>query len=359
MFSNYQYALSSVEKTQIKTLRTQGIQPTIIAIYDILHGTTCADKAVDCFMSKGVNVVKVSSAEGLNHPIFKSDQFNGIYLTGGHNLLAEEFRTKFEGQLLGIATEKDLPLLGICRGLQTIGYHSGYEVTSFQEGEDVKHAIPPLGTSSHIHTNSVSPVVVHPGSQLYNALQYKFKNNDNKPIEYPVVCLHGQHLVGEPKAPLKVTGRAQSDGVIESVEKMTGKKYFAIAFQHHPEVVIDFFKKRTRELLAEKLRETNRWIGFHQKCIREAEESIKQTTQEETLGKLEKEIHKYKTSIARLEQEKQNISKEMTHPKSSIEEKAARAELGLFTKQVKKQFLEQCTQSSEESHVKTVFDKKN
>lgn len=75
---NYQYALSAGEKALIKTFSELGIRPTIIAICDIHHGTTYIRKAIDYFNSKGIEVVTVSSSEGLTHPIFTS-HFNGIY----------------------------------------------------------------------------------------------------------------------------------------------------------------------------------------------------------------------------------------------------------------------------------------
>lgn len=339
MFSkgNYQYALNPDEKTQIKTLKKQGEQPTIIAIYDYLHGTACADKTMEYFTSKGIKVVKVSSAEGLNHSIFESYNFNGIYLTGGQNIFAKELRATFEGQLLEIATQKDIPLFGICRGLQTFGYYAGCKVGDLPDG--VEHAAPQFG---RINIDTLKPVVVQPGSQLYRALQYKFKCPDDQSIEYPIVCLHEQHLIGELKDPIKITGRSRQDDVIESLERSTGK-YTSFALQHHPELVIDYYKQRTKEVLQTEYEDVNRGIIDREKNIKEAKDAIGQTTQEEALWSLNKKVARHEASLACLMQKKQKLIKEMAHPKKSIEEQAARAELGLFAKQVKKQFLEQNT----------------
>lgn len=355
----FQYALNLDEKKQIKTLRAQGVQPSVIAIYDSEHGTTYADKAIAHFMSKGINVVRVSSSEGLSHPIFTSNHFNGIYLPGGHDVLDGDIRTKFEGQLLEIATQKDLPLLGICRGLQAVGYHSGCEVTNLNGA----HSTFSINTS----TNSGSPVVIQPGSQLYSALQYKFKQTDSKPIEYPVICLHDQHIVGVPKNHVKVTGRTRLDGTIEAVERLTGK-YTSFALQHHPEAVICFYKEE-KEKLAYQYIESEKYIKLNEGFIADAKKLIEQKSEElsssmsenrkkeleEEINNLYKDIKGNKESITFFKNFRQEYEKEIAHPKKSIEEQAARAELGLFTKQVKKQFLEQRAQELKPPKQKSSF----
>lgn len=367
MFNRYPYALNPSEKTQIKTLREKGIQPTIVALYDSSHGTTYADKAIAHFSSKGINVVKISPAEGLSHPIFTSNDFNGIYLPGGHNISPEETRTNFEVQLLELAEQKDLPLIGICRGLQIFGYHSGGEVKDLPE--NITHAT----DLRDVGTNSANPVVIQPGSQLYNALQYKFKNADNKPFEYFVTCLHDQNLVGNLENGLKVTGRNHSDGVIEAVERSTGK-YTSFALQHHPEAVIDLYKRpealetavdiigyhvtyklelvRRDQLLAEKMSSDIQQLETeHEKLTKNTPEYFLSSTrladEKMRLAQITNRIKEDEASIAFYQQKKRGIEEYLANPERSKEEIAARAELGLFTKQVKKQFLEQQVQPKE------------
>lgn len=354
---SYRYALSTSEKNHVKTFASKNIKPTIVAIYDQNTGVECTDQAIDHFTSKGIEVIKIPSAEGLNHPIFKSFQFNGIYLTGGPDISASDPRTTFEGQLLAIANERDIPLMGICRGLQAMGYHSGYELKNGDADEHM-HKDVKKGTNN--------TVVVQPGNQLYHALQHKLKKgNDSQPIIYPVLCLHMQHIENNSNKELTITALSQFDGCIESVEKSTGK-YTSFALQHHPEVLNQRERLGKHYLITlnadiETLEDS---ISMKEKMIKGTEERIKKFEQEirswpERMSESQRqflesmrpsspytinEVKQDKEKLERFKKEKQGIEKFL----QSIEYKTARAELGLFTKQVKKHFLEKHSEVRDE-----------
>jgi gamma-glutamyl-gamma-aminobutyrate hydrolase PuuD len=65
-----------------------------------------------------------------------------------------------------LAQERDIPFLGICRGLQTIGYHEGLAVTDLPNdaNKGYPHYDEPYGDYNR-------KVVIKSGSQLHNALQ--------------------------------------------------------------------------------------------------------------------------------------------------------------------------------------------
>jgi len=84
---------------------------------------------------------------------------SGILLTGGNDLLltknarntAQE-RDQFELQLLSLCSEKNIPVLGVCRGMQLMTTYFGGKIISVKNHVATQHTL-------SIHTNGVMPLI--------------------------------------------------------------------------------------------------------------------------------------------------------------------------------------------------------
>ncbi len=126
----------------------------------------------------------------------------------------DRVRDGIEGALLDEALVRDLPVLGICRGLQFLNVHLGGTLRQHIDG----HKYPKV--------REVHSVTIAPGSRLEAILATR---------EYVVNSRHHQaaERVG---AGLAVTATAP-DGVVEALE-LPGKR-FVLAVQWHPEARTD------------------------------------------------------------------------------------------------------------------------
>ncbi len=178
----------------------------------------------DAVRTAGAEPVLICSADGVR----TLDGFAGLVLAGGSDINptvfgeAREERTHppddardgFELALLADALARDLPVLGICRGMQlfNVAHHGG---TLFQhiDGHEKRSADPSLPA----HT-----VVVEPGTLLAGI------------VAEPELAVNSRHhqAVSRLGEKLVVAARAP-DGVIEAIER-PGRR-FALAVQWHPE----------------------------------------------------------------------------------------------------------------------------
>ena len=126
----------------------------------------------------------------------------------------DRVRDGLEGALLDEALERDLPVLGICRGLQFLNVHLGGTLRQHIEG----HKRPKV--------RDVHGIAIAPGSRLESILGER---------EYVVNSRHhqGADRVG---TGLAVTATAP-DGVVEALE-LPGRR-FVLAVQWHPEARTD------------------------------------------------------------------------------------------------------------------------
>lgn len=159
---------------------------------------------------------------------------DGLIISGGydvdparynedpHPLLQGTFpeRDEFEFTLAKMAMDKEIPLLGICRGHQILNVLNGgtlYQDISLKEGSFIKHAQSSHGT---VVTHKIN---IEKDSMLYSIL------GDSTMVN----SLH--HLSIKDLAPgFKIVATA-NDGVIEAIEKEGD--YFAMGVQWHPEVL--------------------------------------------------------------------------------------------------------------------------
>ncbi|MFA5142319.1 MAG: gamma-glutamyl-gamma-aminobutyrate hydrolase family protein [Candidatus Woesearchaeota archaeon] len=92
---------------------------------------------IEYFNKRGVKLFPISNRANDLDSLFNSIEFHGIILSGGNNICPSRynqnhtypdcspFRDNVESKLLEIALKKDIPLMGICRGMQFINVYFG------------------------------------------------------------------------------------------------------------------------------------------------------------------------------------------------------------------------------------------
>lgn len=157
----------------------------------------------------------------------------GILLTGGHDVCPSTYgedkipqcgatcreRDKMEHILLGRALGRDIPVLGICRGIQFINVFLGgslYQDLPTQRPSCTEH-----------HQKPPYDVPVHELELMDNSGLFRLLNRKSLSVN----SYHHQ-AIKEKARPLKIMAVAD-DGIIEAVE-MTDKK-FVWGIQWHPE----------------------------------------------------------------------------------------------------------------------------
>ena len=157
-------------------------------------------------------------------------RLDALVLSGGSDIAPERYRQRpdprtavvrpwrddWELRLLDQALDRDLPVLGVCRGAQLLNVALG--------GTLDQHIPDTLGHERHCPAPGVFgkiEVTLRPGSVLAGVLGPEVK----------VACYHHQAI--DQVAPgLEVAGRSD-DGTVEAVE-LPGRR-FAVGVQWHPE----------------------------------------------------------------------------------------------------------------------------
>ncbi len=192
-----------------------------------------------------VQAVLKAGATPLSLPFFEPgenvdallDRLDGLVLTGGFDVDMREFgeplhptvkrvhphRLHFELDLIKKAVAKDMPILGICLGLQTLNLAYGGTILQHlpdQVGDLVKHK-----QAEEERTGFAHSIALTPGSRVREIM-----GSDSVQVN----SLHHQ-ACGEPGEGLVVTGVAE-DGIVEVMERPASK--FCVAVQWHPEDLI-------------------------------------------------------------------------------------------------------------------------
>ena len=192
-----------------------------------------------------VNAVLESGGIPLIIPIIKVfndinqylDLLDGMIFTGGEDVSSLSFgeepikevdtictaRDKHELELFKRAYERNLPILGICRGLQII--NTGLGGTLYQ---DINIQLP--NSLGHLCTHNV-----HQGYHTITILEDSMLYNFLKEEKLVVNSQHHQSVKALGRD-LKITSKTR-DGVVESIES-TNKKW-VLGVQFHPEAMID------------------------------------------------------------------------------------------------------------------------
>jgi putative glutamine amidotransferase len=163
------------------------------------------------------------------------DQCDGFLFTGGQDvdpgLYGEEntasgelcpARDSMEAALLDEALRRDLPVFGICRGIQFFNAHLGgtlYQDLPSQFGDEITHSAP--AKAGFLVTHDVE--LTGPLAELLGASQLR------------VNSFHHQGV--KALAPNLAVLAKSPDGLIEAVQLPDHR--FALAVQWHPEVSVD------------------------------------------------------------------------------------------------------------------------
>ncbi len=168
------------------------------------------------------------------------DRIDGLLLSGGADINPLYMNQEPQPQLGGINDERDLPellitrlafnrqmpILGICRGIQTLAAALGGKVAQHID-RPIKHS-QDAGRSVLTHTVNIAPDTL-----LYNI--YAKAAESDETLRLPVNSFHHQ-AVSDPGLRLRTSAQAP-DGTIEAVESTEYKS--VIGVQWHPECMAD------------------------------------------------------------------------------------------------------------------------
>lgn len=146
------------------------------------------------------------------------DRVDGLVLAGGVDVGDDPERDAFEMALTRRALERDLPLLGICRGMQVMNVACGGTLT--------EHVPDVVGHDRHRH---------EPGQWSDHAVRLQAGSVAARAAgeqHHPVKSHHHQ-AIDRLAAPFTLTGWAEGDNLPEALEA-TGSR-FALGVQWHPE----------------------------------------------------------------------------------------------------------------------------
>ena len=158
---------------------------------------------------------------GINPDLDEIKFVNGIILQGG-----DKFDEK-EIEIVKYAYKNDIPLLGICLGMQIMAFWAGAKEYNVEN-----HMKPNI--------NNVHEVILKKDSKIYEILQKE------------KIIVNSRHNYQIKNTTLEISG-ISSDNIIEIIEDKT-KKFF-IGIQWHPESLDNIDSKRIFDYFIEKARE--------------------------------------------------------------------------------------------------------
>jgi gamma-glutamyl-gamma-aminobutyrate hydrolase PuuD len=139
-----------------------------------------------------------------------------------YRMRPEPDRDEYELALLAGALDRDLPILGICRGCQVLHVGLGGRLVldiELQVGTRLQHK------SGEDNSPGVHRLRITPGSLLAGVLSSEQLQDCNS--------RHHQAVLTEPGMTVRVTALSPEDGVVEAIE-VPGRRW-AVGVQWHPE----------------------------------------------------------------------------------------------------------------------------
>ena len=179
----------------------------------------------------GIALLLPPDDEAVERPGELLDPLDALLLAGGRDLDPLTYgaspdpetgevspeRDRFELALVSAALDRDMPVLGVCRGMEMLNVACGGTLVQHLEGEQLRR---------HRHTPGVfsdHDVLLEPGSLAARAAG----------AERVAVRSHHPQAIGEVGEGLVVSGRCPDDGLVEAVEAPS--KRFALGVLWHPE----------------------------------------------------------------------------------------------------------------------------
>lgn len=175
-------------------------------------------------MNNNVEVVK----EQINN-------VDGLILSGGHDVTPRYYnqepyknlggilpeRDEFDFKLVEFAKEKNIPILGVCRGCQILNVYYGgslYQDLSLKNGANIKH------NQVNFPSMTTHSVDLVDGTRLKELFK-----------EESIMVNSFHHQIIDEVAPGFVASAYSKDGVVEAIEKPEYK--YMLAVQWHPEML--------------------------------------------------------------------------------------------------------------------------
>jgi len=81
---------------------------------------------------------------------FKNFEFDGVILSGGNDIGEFEFRDKFEFRLVEYCYKNNIPIFGVCRGMQIIAKYFKSTLKQVNGQTNIKHRLIVNDTSKYI-----------------------------------------------------------------------------------------------------------------------------------------------------------------------------------------------------------------
>lgn len=184
----------------------------------------CPPKDIDYFYTRGSEFPDFTDEEidMLNYYI---DLCDGIIIPGGYKF------TKYDSIIIDMAIKKDMPILGICLGMQAL---SSYKRTIDNNLVKIESSIDHKRDNKQGYAHEVR---IEKDSYLY------------KIVGEEEIMVNSHHsMMTLPNPNFNITAKAK-DGVIEAIE-MPNKR-FVIGVQWHPEKTVD--KDEPSRLIIEEL----------------------------------------------------------------------------------------------------------
>jgi putative glutamine amidotransferase len=200
------------------------VAPRVAVTLSALNGNELRARSREHYLAAlrdaGLDAIPVDSGTPL------PDRFDALCLTGGEDMEpsrygaaadpktepADRARDELELTLVAIARERDLPVLGICRGFQVINVAYGGSLVQHVDG----------------HREANGPIVSH--TAVINAGSKLAEATGTGP--YSVNARHHQAVSDESLAPGLVP-TARIDGFVEAFEDPSRR--WLVAVQWHPE----------------------------------------------------------------------------------------------------------------------------